>query len=190
MAVCHPVPDRNRATPLKPTLPVDGFCLSTPSVAADRDHAALQLGFYLASWGMLRASGFLLQYAYTIHLGVIDQLVAPQFSVLLGAFYAIREAYRPVVPQRSASDILVTKVLLGTFGCLPACDTYFKIGFKRAGFPYSSVNAHFLQRLLHFATDNLGALREEQRRIQTTSGICYPLMKLVDMYFWQIGGEK
>jgi hypothetical protein len=51
-------------------------------VAADRDHAALQLGFYLASWGMYRGSGFLLQHAYTIHLGVIDQLVAPQFSVL------------------------------------------------------------------------------------------------------------
>jgi hypothetical protein len=31
---------------------------------------------------MYRGSSFLLQHAYTIHLGVIDQLVAPQFSVL------------------------------------------------------------------------------------------------------------
>src|SRR6266851_4448858 len=51
------------------------------AVAADRDHAALQLGFYLASWGMYRGSSFLLQHAYTAHLGVIDQLVAPRFSV-------------------------------------------------------------------------------------------------------------
>src|ERR1700730_17314553 len=66
------------------------------------------------------------------------------------------ERHRPVVPERSASEILVTKVLLGTFGCLPACDTYFRAGFKNAGFLYSSVNAHFLERLFHFANDNLG----------------------------------
>src|SRR3954453_15052724 len=46
---------------------------ATPAaVAADRDVAALRLGFYLASWGMYRGSGFLLQNAYTVHLGVID----------------------------------------------------------------------------------------------------------------------
>ena len=28
-----------------------------------------------------------------------------------------------------ASDILVTKIMLGTFGCVPAFDTYFKKGF-------------------------------------------------------------
>jgi hypothetical protein len=31
------------------------------AIAVDHDHAALQLGFYLASWGMCRGSGFLLQ---------------------------------------------------------------------------------------------------------------------------------
>jgi hypothetical protein len=157
---------------------------------------------------MFRGSGFLLQYAYTIHLGVIDQLVAPQFSLLwkqefgagendselvpiiLNAFYAIREAYRPVVPDRSASDILVTKVLLGTFGCLPACDTYFKIGLKRMGLKYSYVNANFIKQMAQFSNNHLAALRDEQQKIETTSGICYPLMKLVDMCFWQIGGGR
>src|SRR6266567_156144 len=56
--------------------------VSRQTLVADRDHAALQLGFYLASWGMYRGSSFLLQHAYTAHLGVIDQLVKPRFSVL------------------------------------------------------------------------------------------------------------
>src|SRR6266478_3447543 len=61
------------------------FHRSTPeAIALDRDHAALQLGFYLASWGMYRGSGFLLQHAYTVHLGVIDQLLAPRFAILWG----------------------------------------------------------------------------------------------------------
>ena len=188
------------------------FHRTTPqAIAADRDHAALQLGFYLASWGMYRGSSFLLQHAYTVHRGIIDQLVGPQFSVLWEqefgggdndaklvpiireAIRAVREAYRPFAPAaeaRQASDTLVTKVLLGTLGCLPACDRYFIEGFKSAKFRYSYLNARFVERVLQFCQDNLRDLREEQTRIEHTGGVYYPLMKLVDMYFWQIGYKE
>lgn len=187
------------------------FHRSTPeAIGADRDHAALQLGFYLASWGMYRGSSFLLQHAYTIHLGVIDQLMAPRFSVLWGQEFgagdddlnlvpiiletidAVREAYRPFAPSaesRQASDTLVTKIILGTFGCLPACDRFFIEGFKSAKFRYSYLNAKFLERILAFCRDNLRELRGEQENIERIGGMRYPLMKLVDMYFWQIGFE-
>ena len=185
--------------------------LTPEAMAADRDQSALQLGFYLASWGMYRGSGFLLQHAYTIHRGVIDRLVAPQFSILWrrefgagdddselvpvisDAIDAVRDAYRRVAPaaeSRQASDTLVTKVLLGTFGCLPACDQYFIKGFRSDGFSYSYLNTKFLERILRFSIDHLRTLREEQRRIEATSGVSYPLMKLIDMYFWQIGSES
>jgi hypothetical protein len=187
------------------------FHRATPeAIAVDRDHAALQLGFYLASWGMYRGSGFLLQHAYTVHLGVVDQLVAPRFSVLweyefgggdndsklvpviLEAIDIIREAYRPFAPSaesRQASDTLVTKIILGTFGCLPACDRYFVEGFKSVGCRYSYLNAKFVDRVQRFCRDNLHDLCEEQSRIEGIGGMRYPLMKLVDMYFWQIGSE-
>ena len=42
--------------------------------------AALELGFYLASWGMYRPSGFLLKRTYTIHETVVERpRVAPIF---------------------------------------------------------------------------------------------------------------
>ena len=84
---------------------------------------------------------------------MIERLVSPQFSVLWGkdlggdvkdkqfvpmvlaAAKAIRETYEPL---GKPTDTLVTKVLLGTFGCLPACDRFFIAGFKKAGFNYSS----------------------------------------------------
>jgi hypothetical protein len=177
--------------------------LKSESIAADWHCAALQLGFYLASWGMYRGSSFLLQYAYTVHLGVIQQLVDPRFSVLwerefgahendktliptvLEAVNTIREAYRPFA--RQATDTLVTKIMLGTFGCLPACDRYFIDGFKSATFKYSRVNKNFVGQALDFCLENLGDLRDEQQRIEYAGGMRYPLMKLVDMYFWQIG---
>jgi hypothetical protein len=38
----------------------------------------------------------------------------------------VRDALlRPLQP----SDILVTKVMVGVFGCVPACETHFKRGF-------------------------------------------------------------
>jgi hypothetical protein len=181
------------------------FHRSTPqAIAMDRDHAALQLGFYLASWGMYRGSSFLLQHAYTAHLSAIDQVVAPRFSILWdqefgardedlnlvpiidSAIQGVRGSYEPF---GNATDTLVTKVILGTFGCLPACDRYFIDGFKTAGFSYSRLSSKFIERILQFSRANLLELREEQTRIERVGGIRYPLMKLVDMYFWQIGFE-
>jgi hypothetical protein len=119
--------------------------LGPDGLAADRDHAALQLGFYLASWGMYHGSSFLLQYAYTAHFAAIDQLASPRFSELWGrefgsgvhdselvptileAVAAIRDSYRPFAPPteaRQASDTLVTKYCLELLdACPPAIDT-------------------------------------------------------------------
>jgi hypothetical protein len=179
-------------------------------IASHRDHAGLQLGFYLASWGMYRGSSFLLQHTYTIHKAVVDRLLEPRFSalweaefgngendevlvpVILDVVEAVREAYAPFVPQGETSqptDTLVTKVLLGTIGTLPACDRYFIGGFKSSGFSYSYLNAEFLERLRQFCRDNIVELRVEQKRIEGSNRVRYPLMKLVDMYFWEIGSE-
>lgn len=138
---------------------------STPeAIAVDRDHAAIQLGFYLASWGMYRGSGFLLStptqsiwgsLTNSLRLGSAflwkqefgssddDSRLVP---IIFEAITAVREAYRPFAPKaeyRQASDTLITKIILGTFGCLPACDRYFINGFKSNGFRYSYLNSNF-----------------------------------------------
>ena len=172
------------------------------NLAAQRDTAALQLGFYLASWGMYRGSSFLLQHAYTAHLGVIDCLARPEYlplwetefgasvedarltPTIMSAVKAVREAYAPF---GQPTDTLVTKVILGTLGCLPACDRYFISGFKHEGFQFFCLNTRFVERVLLFCLEHLPALREEQARIAESTGSHYPVMKLIDMYFWQIG---
>jgi hypothetical protein len=173
-------------------------------ILARREDAALQLGFYLASWGMYRGSSFLLQHAYSIHMGVVECLASSELTplwendvgsssdhaslapVILEAVEAVRDAYRPFNPPTAT---LVTKVLLGTVGCLPACDRYFIDGFKISGFSYSKLNVHFVNRILQFCFDHSDDLQSEQVRIETASGVKYPFMKLADMYFWQTGYE-
>jgi hypothetical protein len=180
-------------------------------LAHERDQAALQLGFYLASWGMYRGSSFLLQYTYTVHCGIVDLIADSRYDKLWSRDFGASEgdaqlipdlerlidsihvSYRTFVrPKQSGqpTDTLITKVLLGTFGCLPACDRYFLAGFKRRGFQYSRLNTRFLERVLQFSLDHLEQLREQQIRIERQGGVRYPLMKLVDMCFWQIGYEN
>jgi hypothetical protein len=166
---------------------------------------------YLASWGMYRGSSFLLQHAYTVHLGVVELLSSPRMSILwqqefgagpndsqllpiiLSAADLVRGTYQSFATaneSRDASDTLVTKVLLGTLGCIPACDRYFIDGFKAAGFRYSYLNAKFVTRLSQIAARNLLGLRTAQSGIASATGVRYPLMKLLDMYFWQLGYER
>jgi hypothetical protein len=172
-------------------------------IIAQRDEAAIQLGFYLASWGMYRGSSYLLQQAYTVHRGVVDCLGLERFAPLwerefgtatadedatlvnlvLEAAEAVKKAYESF----QATDTLTTKVLLGTLGCLPACDLYFRRGLKKEGLKFSKLNKPFVDRILAFCRENKDDLRTEQDLIKTVRGVHYPLMKLVDMYFWQFG---
>jgi hypothetical protein len=178
-------------------------------LAKHRDEAALQLGFYLASWGMYRGKAPLLQCAYTVHRPAVDCLADPRWSRLwqsefgahaddhvaivsvvelrqcLGATYAQFKS----LADKVLSDTLVSKIMLGTLACSPACDRYFIDGFTRTN-PYSYFNSRFVTRVFEFCRANLDELRHSQARIHKSVGMRYPLMKLVDMYFFQVGVDR
>jgi hypothetical protein len=105
---------------------------------------ALHLAFYLASWGMYRGASFLLQKDFTIHLPAVRVLLSAEFNTLWHAADEdamdlafklakdIRSAYLYAAhvdnsqggPKKIVTDILVTKVLLGSVCCTPAFDTF------------------------------------------------------------------
>jgi len=171
------------------------------------NEAALRLGFYLASWGMYRGSGFLLEYTYEIHKFVIRELalskeflqlcpydvgtnpndinLAPDIKTLV---QLIRNAYYNNLNE-TPTDTLISKILLGTTGCLPACDTYFVKGFRSEGNPYPKLNKKFIKNILGFCINKRQELGVIQPTILSLDEHPYPRMKLVDMLFWQIGKD-
>jgi hypothetical protein len=179
--------------------------VGSSGITAQREQAALQLGFYLASWGMYRGPSFLLRHDYKVHLPVVDCLISSRFAplwerefgsepddaelvpIILEAKEAVFDAYKK--EAHPPTPILVTKVMLGTFACLPAVDRFFIAGFRHEGLGYSRLNAEFLAKLLAFCCSHLTELRSAQATITKEKGAHYPLMKLVDMYFWQVGKE-
>src|SRR3989344_3306084 len=51
------------------------------------DRAALHLGFFLASWGMLRGSSFLLQKDYKYYISIVRVLIKDQYEILWNVDY-------------------------------------------------------------------------------------------------------
>ena len=165
-----------------------------------------QLGFYLASWGMLRGSSFLLQRSVKHFIPLVELIAsAPTelweldvhkydsegLTLLMDWVTKIREALHPEnwnSNEGVASDILVTKVLLGVFGCVPAFDTYFRKGF---GVPTFSTGS--LRRIGTFYAANaeeIDGLRQPTLDFITgePSEILYTRAKVIDMAFFVAGG--
>jgi hypothetical protein len=86
-----------------------------------------------------------------------------------------------------ASDILVTKTMLGVFGCVPAFDRYFRLGFH-----CHTLCRDALLRIGTFYKDNEAKI--DTQRIFTldfTTGLdtvrTYSKAKIIDMIFFQEG---
>jgi hypothetical protein len=178
----------------------------------DYDLASLHLAFYLASWGMYRGSSFLLQKDYRIHRAVVEEILNPRYRLLnnlsldhfaggrrevMDALFAllewIKSWYRTntSTPRSAANvtDTLATKILLGTLGCTPAYDRYFITGLKKHGLPFSYLNKKNFSEMMTFCLEH----REEFRKAQSAVsafGLAYPIMKVIDMYFWRLGEEQ
>ena len=179
----------------------------------DYDYLSLHLAFYLASWGMYRGSSFLLQKDYKVLTPIVEKILKPEYDCLFGVACAdLRESevqdrleklsdyiaahFRPIrnevagreVPT-PVSPVLITKILMGTLGCVPAYDRFFEEGAKYIGLEKKSYNEDSLLELADIYEAHNDRL-EEARRGMWTDDLIYPQMKLLDMGFWQIGFEK
>lgn len=162
--------------------------------------SCLHLGFYLASWGMMRGSGGLhgrsLQELVTVVQTIADEpgatweLDVPSYSVHgIAAVLALADRIRASYTF-AASPILVTKTMLGVFGCIPAFDRFFRLGFGGA-----ALDRRTLIRISDFYTSNISALQAVSVRTlafatgQDTSR-CYPQAKIIDMIFFEEGYKQ
>ena len=176
----------------------------------------LQLAFFLASWGMYRGSGGLLQKNHLIHEGAVDIILhednyklrcdrnnevskenIPKIINLkreLAEYYYDKKFINGKNDEKriSPTDTLISKILLGTLCCCPAYDRYFLAGLKEKKMKYNTFDINSLNELFDFIgkNNNKTEIESAQKLIESKTGNYYPAMKVLDMYFWQIGYEK
>lgn len=189
-------------------------CHQAFNVSGQTEIHTLELAFYLASWGMYRGSSGLLQKNHLIHKGAVEILFSKESQKLKCAqknevtrnniqqlldlkerlakhyckIYFTKGADKP--KPISPTDTLLSKILLGTLGCIPAYDRYFIDGLKEMKMKHTIFNDNSLNELFDFIDSNRTEIENAQKLILTTTHKHYPIMKILDMYFWQIGYDK
>lgn len=216
------------------------------------DYLALQLAFYLASWGMYRGSSFLLYLDYTIHKPVIEILLSDAYRPLFKSDQLIAEhinlttksnpkdaqssqyikllfgqdgksgitkeltdyyaKWRTSVDKKrvepnldlfsgdaktnsNLSAVLVTKILMGVYGCIPAYDRYVCSGLKTQDICQTYNKRGVLDLLKKIEENklltNFETIRKNIKASHSTHSYdieSYTYMKLMDMVLWGIGG--
>ena len=173
--------------------------------AASLDTTALHLGFYLANWGMFRGRSELLRNS---NLDLMKELVlrlmqgkgtelfelsskdflpdAPNLSRNHGLFDDVVHIFHNMPGNVSWTDTLISKILLGIWGEYPALDRYYLRGV-RSLYPYrgltelSGRSFTSLMALVEEESFELPAIETERLRL------AYPLGRLLDMAFFQLG---
>lgn len=175
------------------------------------DYLSLHLAFYLASWGMYRGSSFLLRRDYKIHEQAVKEILKKEYDVLLGIecceleknldlldtlyqelekyYCSVRNDIQGIRVRDSVSRTLLTKILMGTLGCVPAYDRFFISDIKNQGVTTGNYNVQSLRKLSKFYEDNYDILEQVRKGMKIENRIEYPQMKLLDMAFWQIGKD-
>lgn len=155
--------------------------------------SCLQLGFYLASWGMMRGSSFLLEKSIRNYKNLIitiskmnpklweidiDKYDEENIKLLLNCKQQIIEA---LGKENKPSDTLVTKIMLGVFANIPAYDQYFRKSLK-----LHSANKTSLLKIKKFYEENKEIF--DSYKIYTfdfltskETDIIYTKAKLIDM---------
>lgn len=171
------------------------------------DYLSLHLAFYLASWGMYRGSSFLLQKDYKVHKEAVIEIYKPEYKPLwsikckeygkmvnqdlLSQLYQnlmnIYVEHRSNIDNRKVvSDTLLTKILMGTMGCVPAYDRYFISGINTYKVAETNYGINSIADLSLFYEDNTNKLEIMRNKI-SRNDLDYPQMKILDMCFWQVG---
>jgi len=162
---------------------------------------------------MYRGSCFILQKDYKVHTPIVKEILKPEYDCLFGV--ACVDLREPEVQERltnvydcianhfgpirnevagrkvasSVSPVLITKILMGTLGCVPAYDRFFQDGVATYKVTTQEYSLDSVLRLVDFYEEHNDRLEEARRGMQCED-LIYPQMKLLDMGFWQVGFEK
>lgn len=168
-------------------------------------NSCLHIAFYLASWGMLRGSSFLLQKSIKFYENIIKYIAQKNddfwkidvfnyddknINELIKCYNDIKEILSED-GKNKVSKTQITKIMLGVFGNVPAFDKYF---MKGSGL--STFNKNSLKEIHSFYKTNKKNILKKSKGIKTfnfDNGLTknkYTQAKIIDMIFFIEGRKK
>lgn len=123
--------------------------------------SCLHISFYLASWGMLRGSSYLLEKSAKHYEQLIQEIATfdkkiweidiDNYDANIDLLLSFKEKINIALSSgnKKPTDTLITKIMLGVFANVPAYDNYFRKAFNTYSFGKKS-----LKELRQFYLDN------------------------------------
>jgi hypothetical protein len=182
---------------------------SKNNLEQNMEKSCLAIGFYLASWGMLRGSSFLLNKSVKYYEPLVEYIKEsdPNIWDIDVCNYSndninkIVEIYSGIknllIPDNKSDLTLVTKVMLGVFGVVPAFDNYFGNTFRGifSDCRFRRINKKSLSSIKTFYEHNSSEIDRFQIPVKSFSedketNLYYPKSKIIDMYGFAKGISK
>jgi hypothetical protein len=179
----------------------------------DMEKSCFELAFYLASWGMFRGSSFLLQKSSRCFVRTIEYINSLEKDLwkidvnnyddiiidnLIEIYSKIKELIIEGGSNRSLT--LVTKMMLGIFGFIPAYDEYFCQSFRKITKEkccFRTFNKNSLKIIKKFYDCNKNSINKLSSKTHTydfvtakKTEIKYPKAKIIDMYGFTLSFNK
>lgn len=192
------------------------FCYNyfyhTKNLLTDTEKSCLVLGFYLASWGMYRGSSFILDkslkhlestiiYINELKLNQdwvweidVDKYDKTNIDKIIEIYGKIK---KQMIEGKNADVTLVSKIMLGVFGFVPAFDNNFSSTFReiyKGDCGFRSINVKSLNLIKTFYDSNKDVIDYLSNKTKTKdfltgdeTELCYPKAKIIDMYGFMKG---
>jgi len=165
--------------------------------------SCLHLGFYLASWGMYRGSGMLLQTSVKIFeplINLISDLDKKYWRIDVDSYSKknniqfmidiskiIKKSFLEYYPNFIVSDTLITKIMTVIFGSVPAYDNYFNRGlFSKQSCVLSMDSLNFIIKFYKYYSKIIDSLEIHTLDYNTSNltDNIYSKAKIIDMICW------
>ena len=184
-------------------------CSTSDQLLADMEKSCLTVGFYLASWGMLRGRSSLLQRSVRYYAPLVELIAAQPRTTweidvdsynadeVVDQLLRLYDEVRNCLLDESRTHLtLVTKVLLGVFGVTPAFDRFFGDAFRGIvpGAGFRTFGKKSVMEIRRFYEANASIIDKTANGIRVLdfkSGrptqLVYPKAKVIDMYGYILG---
>ena len=176
----------------------------SPCDTKNLEMSLLHLGFYLASWGMYRGSSFLPKQSMLGLKGAVEVVSeiaesSPEIWDLDVQNYSESRSVEIILETKARlkgafgsdkpSETLITKIMLGVFGVVPAFDTYFT---KATGLRV--LDKKSLTKILEIYEKKKTLVDKERRPTKNIFGddtpLCYSQAKVIDQLYFAKGFAK
>lgn len=174
------------------------------------EYLAKELFIFLANWGMVARGAFLMQHSYRILIPVIEILSNENCKILqnpeidvveqnIDRIIELKDAISSVLiksrenKSNVVSDTLLSKIIMGVFGCTVTYDTYIREELrgeksKKSGrigrIASASFSKNSLKSICGYYKENIEKLESLRNIFKMPNGELYPPLKFLDMLMW------